>query len=98
MTPTTTAEKPENFGIYCMSMSRWDSIMTKRLFEYCTYVVREEQAEKYRAAGVDDLLIIPAGAVHPFSPSCIPRAASFFAGSGIHPVIISFSFARVIAT
>ena len=44
MTPTTTAEKPENFGIYCMSMSRWDAIMTKNLFEYCTYVVREEQA------------------------------------------------------
>lgn len=66
MTPTTTAEKPENFGIYCMSMSRWDAIMTKNLFEYCTYVVREEQAEKYRAAGVEDLLIIPAGAVHDF--------------------------------
>ena len=33
--------------------------MTKDLFEYCTYVVREEEADLYRKAGVDDLLVIP---------------------------------------
>lgn len=66
MKPISTSEKPENFGIYCMSVNRWDAIMTKRLFEYCTYVVREEQADKYREAGIDDMLIIPKGAVKDF--------------------------------
>ncbi|MCI8602265.1 MAG: hypothetical protein HFE45_11880 [Oscillospiraceae bacterium] len=66
MTPATITEKPEHFGIYCMSINRWNAIMTKNLFEYCTYVVREEQADKYREAGIDDLLVIPAGAVHNF--------------------------------
>ena len=54
------------FNIYCMSYKRADAIMTKRLFEYCTYVVREEEAEAYRAAGVDDLLAIPTGEVWDF--------------------------------
>lgn len=42
-----------------MSYQRYDRIVTKDLFEYCTYVVREEEADKYREAGVDNLLIIP---------------------------------------
>lgn len=49
------------FNIYCMSYKRANTIMTKHLFEYCTYVVREEEAEAYRAAGVNDLLTIPKG-------------------------------------
>lgn len=65
MTPASSV-KPENFGLYCMSYNRWDAIMTKDLFEYCTYVVREEQANKYRAAGVEDILTIPTGAVRSF--------------------------------
>ena len=40
--------------------------MTKNLVEYCTYVVREEQADKYHKAGIDDMLIIPKGAVAGF--------------------------------
>ena len=42
-----------------MSYQRYDRIVTKDLFEYCTYVVREEEAGKYREAGVDNLLVIP---------------------------------------
>ena len=49
-----------------MSISRWDAIMTKHLFEYCTYVVREEQEGEYRKAGITDVLTIPTGAVHDF--------------------------------
>lgn len=66
MKHTTSNEKPESFGIYCMSIDRWETTTTKHLFEYCTYVVREEQAEKYREAGIDNLLLIPNGAVHDF--------------------------------
>lgn len=65
MKNTTTNNNP-TFGIYCMSMSRSDAIMTKHLLEYCTYVVREEQAEDYKAAGIDDMLIIPPGEVCDF--------------------------------
>lgn len=55
-----------NFNIYCMSYRRPDAIMTKKLFEYCTYVVREEEADAYRNAGVDDLMVIPTGEVFSF--------------------------------
>ncbi len=49
-----------------MSYKRADAIKTKDLFEYCTYVVREEEEEAYRKAGVTDLLVIPDGAVFSF--------------------------------
>ena len=49
------------FNIYCMSYKRANKIMTKNLFEYCTYVVREEEEQAYRDAGVDDILPIPKG-------------------------------------
>lgn len=42
-----------------MSYRRANKIMTKDLVEYCTYVVREEEAQQYRDAGVTDLLVIP---------------------------------------
>lgn len=54
------------FNIYCMSYRRPDTILTKHLLEYCTYVVREEEAEAYRKAGIDDMLVIPTGAVRSF--------------------------------
>jgi len=60
MSPNTS------FNIYCMSYKRPDAILTKNHFEYCTYVVREEEEEAYRAAGVEDILAIPTGAVHSF--------------------------------
>lgn len=44
-----------------MSYRRPDKILSKRLFEYCTYVVREEEADAYRASGIDDMLVIPTG-------------------------------------
>ncbi len=60
MSPNTS------FNIYCMSYKRSNRIMTKDLFEYCTYVVREEEEKAYRAAGVDDLIAIPTGQVRSF--------------------------------
>lgn len=45
-----------------MSYHRSDAILTLHCLEYCTYVVREEEAELYRQAGVTDLLVIPTGA------------------------------------
>lgn len=49
-----------------MSYRRPHKILTKNLFEYCTYCVREEEAEEYRKAGIDDMLVIPNGAVNNF--------------------------------
>lgn len=49
------------FNIYCMSYQRSDKILSKHLFEYCTYVVREKEADAYRRAGIDDMLVIPEG-------------------------------------
>lgn len=51
-----------SFNIYVMSYKRSHDIMTCGLVDYCTYVVREEEAELYRNAGVENLLIIPKGA------------------------------------
>lgn len=67
MTPGIT------FNIYVMSYQRPHKIMTKNCLEYCTYVVREEEADAYRNAGIDDMLVIPkdatlecGGKVHSF--------------------------------
>ena len=49
-----------------MSYRRPKEIKTKHLLEYCTYVVREEEAEAYKASGIDDMLVIPDGAVKSF--------------------------------
>ena len=54
------------FNIYCMSYKRPDKILTKHLFEYCTYIVREKEADAYRRAGIDDMLVIPEGEVRNF--------------------------------
>lgn len=50
-----------SFNIYVMSYRRPNKILSKHLFEYCTYVVREEEADQYRASGIDDMLVIPTG-------------------------------------
>jgi len=49
-----------------MSYKRADAILTQNMFEYVTYVVREEEAEAYRKAGVENVLAIPSGAVNDF--------------------------------
>lgn len=49
-----------------MSCLRSDNILSKHCFEYCTYVVREFEADKYREAGIDNLLVIPRGEVKDF--------------------------------
>lgn len=61
MNPNTS-----KFNIYCMSYRRPNAILTKNLLEYCTYVVREEEAEAYKASGIEDMLVIPHGAVKSF--------------------------------
>ena len=58
------------FNIYVMSYKRADKIMTKNCLEFCTYVVREEEEQAYRDAGVEDLLIIPKGATIYGWPVC----------------------------
>lgn len=55
-----------NFNIYVMSYRRPERILSKHLYEYCTYVVREEEADAYRKNGIDDMLVIPDGAVRSF--------------------------------
>lgn len=47
--------------------------MTKDCFEYCTYVVRESEADLYREAGITDMLVIPNDA----KLSCGTRIWSF---------------------
>lgn len=54
------------FNIYVMSYMRPNEILSWHLFEYCTYVVRAEEEEAYRKAGITSLLVIPDGAVHDF--------------------------------
>ena len=44
-------EKTPAFNIYVMSYMRPNRIMTQDHFEYCTYVVREEEAELYVKGG-----------------------------------------------
>ncbi len=51
-----------SFNIYVMSYRRADAILSKKCFNQCSYVVRENEAEDYKAAGVTDMLIIPNGA------------------------------------
>lgn len=47
------------FNVYVMSFRRPDTIETKKHLAYCTYVVREEEAEAYRKAGIEKMLVIP---------------------------------------
>ena len=57
---------PNTFNIYVMSYKRADTILTQNLLEYCTYVVREEEYEEYKKAGVENILTIPTGEVFDF--------------------------------
>lgn len=59
-------QNTSNFNIYVMSYKRSQAIMSQDMFEYCTYVVREEEAELYRQAGVENILAIPKDTVYDF--------------------------------
>lgn len=50
------------FNIYVMSYRRSDAILTKHLLNDCTYVVREFEADAYKKAGIEKMLIIPSNA------------------------------------
>lgn len=58
--------KQTTFNIYVMSYKSAESITSHKFFEYCTVVVREEEEADYRANGVNNLLVIPDGAVDDF--------------------------------
>jgi len=45
------------FNIYVPSYRRSNAIHTNKLLEYCTYVVRQSEAWKYKSAGVDVLAV-----------------------------------------
>lgn len=45
-------------GIYVMSYKRSDAILTNNLLEDCTYVVRKEEEEAYRKAGIEKIVTI----------------------------------------
>ena len=65
-TITSTNNDAPRFGIYCMSHNRYKTTTTKDMVEYCTYVVRENQAELYKKNGITDLISIPDGKVFDF--------------------------------
>lgn len=46
-------------GIYVQSYHRYDKILTNDLLERCTYVVRASEEDKYREAGVQNVLAAP---------------------------------------
>ena len=48
-----------SFNIYVLSYRRPNVNRTEKLLEYCTYVVREEEAEEYRKHGHVNLKVIP---------------------------------------
>lgn len=48
-------------GIYVMSYQRASTIKTLRVLKDCTYVVRANEEDAYRNAGVNKLLVIPNG-------------------------------------
>lgn len=50
--------KVMTFNIYVQSYDRADEILTYHNLEYCTYVVRKSEAEKYRSAGVENVWAI----------------------------------------
>lgn len=56
-----------SFNIYIMSYSRPDVMMTEKLVEYSTLVVREDEADEYRKYGDANLLVIPKGEAHDFA-------------------------------
>ena len=51
--------QPISFNIYVLSYKRPKVNLTERLLEYCTYVVRESEAEEYRENGHVNLKVIP---------------------------------------
>lgn len=44
-----------SFNIYIASYNRWETATVHKWLEYCTYVVRESQADEYRKLGADVL-------------------------------------------
>lgn len=47
------------FNIYVASYHRAKETTVHQLLEYCTYVVRESEADEYRAAGIESVWGIP---------------------------------------
>lgn len=47
-----------SFNIYVPSYHRYDNIITNNILDYCTYVVRASEEEKYRNAGIENLWVV----------------------------------------
>lgn len=56
-----------SFNIYIMSYARPDVMLTEKLVEYSTLVVREEEYDEYKKYGHSNLISIPKGTVHDFA-------------------------------
>lgn len=48
----------KTFNIYVPSYKRYDKIKTKNILDYCTYVVRQSEAQDYMDAGIEDMLAV----------------------------------------
>lgn len=46
-------------GVYVPSYGRYMQIMTYKLLNNCTYVVRVSEEEHYRKAGIENLMVVP---------------------------------------
>ena len=55
-----------NADIYVASYNRYDTTMVHTLLEYCTYVVRESEADYYRARGIN-VLAVEDGLINSFA-------------------------------
>lgn len=51
--------KEKTLGIYVPSYHRYDSIITDKVLNDCTYVVRESEKDQYVEAGVRKVLAVP---------------------------------------
>lgn len=70
-------------GIYVPSYKRYDKIMTYHILNKCTYVVRESEAELYRAAGISDLLVAPDDEIN-----SLPKIRQWIIDNTPEPIVI----------
>lgn len=55
-----------NFNIYVPSYHRWEETEVFKRLEYCTYVVRESEYEKYKRVGIESVLPVKDDKINSF--------------------------------
>lgn len=55
-----------NFNIYVPSYHRWQETEVFKRLEYCTYVVRESEYEKYKGVGIENVLPVEDDKINSF--------------------------------